>query len=71
MLKKELDSIKSLRTYGFPLWAIKICLEMNNYDYENSFKQLKEIYFVIGDNPNAIVERREKELRNKYQKEDK
>lgn len=54
---------------GCPCWAIIGCLKLCDYDYNKTIKMLKEIYFVIGDNPDSVVKRREKELKERMKEE--
>ena len=44
MTTKELNAIKVLRKkHRFPLWAIKYCLELNDYDFDKAFDELCSI----------------------------
>ena len=54
---------------GCPYWSIIACLKLCNYDYRTTIKMLKEIYFVIGDNPDSVVKRREEELKERIKEE--
>ena len=47
-----------------PIWAIEKCLELEQNNINKTLKRLRDIYFVIGDNPNEVIKQREKELKN-------
>lgn len=47
-----------------PIWAIEKCLELEQNNINKTLKHLRDIYFVIGDNPNEVIKQREKELKN-------
>jgi hypothetical protein len=50
---------------GCPYWSIIGCLKLCDYDSEKTMEMLKGIYCVIGDNPDVVIKRREKELEEK------
>ena len=50
---------------GCPYWSIIGCLKLCDYDPEKTMEMLKGIYCVIGDNPDVVIKRREKELKEK------
>ena len=61
--KETINKIHNMT--GCPYWSIIGCLKLCNYDFEKTMEMLKGIYCVIGDNPDAVIKRREKELEEK------
>lgn len=61
--KETINKIHNIT--GCPYWSIICCLKLCNYDYKKTMEMLKKIYFVIGDNPDAVIKRREKELKER------
>ena len=47
-----------------PIWSIEKCLELEQNNINKTLERLRDIYFVIGDNPNEVIKQREKELKN-------
>ena len=47
-----------------PIWAIEKCLELEQNNINKTLERLRDIYFIIGDNPNKVIKQREKELKN-------
>ena len=46
-----------------PIWVIEKCLELEQNNINKTLERLRDIYFVIGDNPNEVIKQREKELK--------
>lgn len=61
-----IDKIKKIRKqYGFPLWLIKEALEYYDENEDKAIEKLIEIYSVIGDNPEIVVNRNIKKFIHK------
>lgn len=62
---KNREMILSLRSYGFPLWAIVGCLKLHNNDFDMVMSDLRNVYNVVGDNPDIVIQRNEEDLRRR------
>lgn len=57
--------IEMRNIFGFPIWAIKACLELNGCDRIKAFIDLMDIYNVAGDDVYKSVKRNEEKLKER------
>lgn len=71
MKNYELVNIKALHGYGFPLWAVKTALKVNDGNTDKALKLLEETYSVMGDHPDKVIKRNEDRLKEMEKAHDK
>ena len=65
-MKTLTEQIKKIKSrYDFPIWLIKETLEYHNGDEVKAFEELRNIYSVIGDHPEVVVNRNIKKFMHK------
>lgn len=64
MTKDQLSLIEAIiNRFDYPIWAVKKCLELENYDMDKARERLKNMYFVCGDHPEAVIKENEEMLK--------